>query len=128
MRALGGFFFDRARGKPVTLDIGVGTFKRRLVGPPVLDEDGGWKAENQRRLDGETLSDVIVSLGDVEFTSYPFVVLSGAVKGVGEVSGLVTDLVEAIDLFVGRYLVLIATGYIGIKFLHFKIFPDFPYI
>ena len=126
MRALGGFFFDRARGKPVTLDIGFGTVKKRLVGPPVLDEDGGWKAENQRRLDGETLGDIVVSLGDVEFTSFPFVALSGVLKGVGEVSGFVTDLVEAIDLFVGRYLVLIATGYIGIKFLHFKVFPDFP--
>ena len=36
------------------------------------------------------------------------------------------EFIEALDLFVGRYLVLIASGYIIIKFLHFKIFPDFP--
>jgi hypothetical protein len=33
-RLLGGFVFDRASGKPVTLDIGFGPFKTRLVGPP----------------------------------------------------------------------------------------------
>lgn len=33
-RLLGGFFFDRASGKPVTLDIGFGPFKTRLIGPP----------------------------------------------------------------------------------------------
>lgn len=33
------------------------------------------------------------------------------------------ELVEGLDLFVGRYLVLIATGYIAFKFVHFKVFP-----
>jgi hypothetical protein len=33
---------------------------------------------------------------------------------------------EAIDSFVGRYLVLWATAYLIVKFLHFKVFPDFP--
>jgi hypothetical protein len=33
-RLFGGFFFDRARGKPVTLDVGFGPFKTRVVGPP----------------------------------------------------------------------------------------------
>lgn len=36
-RLFGGFFFDRARGKPVTLDIGLGPFKTRLVGPPKVE-------------------------------------------------------------------------------------------
>ena len=36
------------------------------------------------------------------------------------------EFIEALDLFVGRYLVLIASGYIILKFVHFKIFPDFP--
>lgn len=36
------------------------------------------------------------------------------------------EFLEALDLFVGRYLVLLATFYIGIKFLHYKVFPDFP--
>lgn len=33
-RLLGGFSYDRAMGKPVTLDIGLGPFKTRLIGPP----------------------------------------------------------------------------------------------
>jgi hypothetical protein len=33
-RLLGGFIFDRAQGKPVTLDIGLGPFKTRILGPP----------------------------------------------------------------------------------------------
>jgi hypothetical protein len=36
------------------------------------------------------------------------------------------EFIEALDLFVGRYLVLIASGYIIVKVLHFKVFPDFP--
>ena len=39
-RLFGGFTFDRASGKPVTLDVGFGPFKTRLVGPPkeVVDQ------------------------------------------------------------------------------------------
>jgi hypothetical protein len=54
------------------------------------------------------------------------VVLAGGVKAVGETSKVIKEVLEALDLFVGRYLTLIATGYIGIKFIHFKVFPDFP--
>ena len=36
------------------------------------------------------------------------------------------EFIEALDLFVGRYLVIIASGYIILKFVHFKVFPDFP--
>jgi hypothetical protein len=32
-RTFGGFFYDRALGRPVTLDIGFGPFKQRLLGP-----------------------------------------------------------------------------------------------
>ena len=44
----------------------------------------------------------------------------------GETSKIVREGFEALDLFVGRYLTLIVTEYIGFKFLHFKVFPDFP--
>jgi hypothetical protein len=36
-RLFGGFFFDRASGKPVTLDLGFGPFKTRVIGPPEED-------------------------------------------------------------------------------------------
>lgn len=125
-RLFGGFFFDRSRGLPVTLDIGFGTFKKRLVGPPVLESEGGWKTENERLKKDESIQDIIDSLGKVEPANLPVVAVSGVFKGVGETSKFTKEFLEALDLFVGRYLFLLATGYIGIKFLHFKIFPDFP--
>jgi hypothetical protein len=33
---------------------------------------------------------------------------------------------EALDAFVGRYLAVWASAYLIIKFVHFKVFPDFP--
>lgn len=116
LRLFGGFFFDRSRGKPVTLDIGFGPFKTRIVGP-------GDPKEVPKE---ETLEELF------DFKSYdtkklPIVILSGSCKAVGEGSKVIREVFESLDLFIGRYLTLIATGYIGIKFLHFKIFPDFPF-
>lgn len=114
-RLFGGFAFDRAKGKPVTLDIGFGPFKKRVVGP------GSPKDEVKE----ETWEDLIDFSG-VAGKDIPVVIASGTVKAFGETSKVSREVLEAIDLFVGRYLTLIATGYIGIKFLHFKVFPDFP--
>ena len=86
--------------------------------------------------------------------SIPVLVSSGAVKLIGETSKVswdestscissikfisllnsiltnflqvARDVTDSIDIFVGKYLTLIATGYIGLKFIHFKVFPDFP--
>lgn len=33
-RTLGGFTYDRAMGRPITFDIGIGSFKTRIIGPP----------------------------------------------------------------------------------------------
>ena len=38
LRVFAGFFFDRARGKPMTLDVGVGPVKTRIFGPDVVEE------------------------------------------------------------------------------------------
>uniref|UniRef100_A0A7S1B5M9 Uncharacterized protein n=1 Tax=Corethron hystrix TaxID=216773 RepID=A0A7S1B5M9_9STRA len=116
-RLFGGFAFDRSLGKPVTLDVGLGPWKKRLVGPP--------KDEMAAKEDGK--SDLQSDLEKVSPAALPAVAISGAVKGVGETSKFTREIFEALDLFIGRYLVLIATGYIGLKFLHFKIFPDFPF-
>lgn len=109
-RTFGGFAFDRALGKPVTLDIGFGPFKTRLIGPKDSDDD---KSKGE---DGS------LDLGD----NPALTVVTGGVKSLGEASKVTREIIEAIDLFVGRYLVLYATGYIAFKFIHFKIFPDFP--
>lgn len=114
-RWFGGFAFDRARGKPVTLDVGFGPFKTRVVGP-------GDAKEPKR---DDTISEML-DFNSIETRDLPLVVVTGAFKVVGETSKVARDVFEAIDLFVGRYLTLMASGYIGIKFIHFKVFPDFP--
>lgn len=65
-RVFGGFLFDRARGKPVTLDIGFGPFKTRVIGPGEVDEDT-----------------LIQNAGPFAFV---VVLISGFVKLVGEIS------------------------------------------
>lgn len=111
-RTFGGYFFDRARGKPVTVDIGMGFFKTRIIGPGSPKDDVE-----------ETLDDIIKTADN---KNLPFFIFFGAFKAIGEGSKITRDVIENIDLFVGRYLTLFATGYIGLKFLHFKVFPDFP--
>jgi len=116
-RLIGGFFFDRARGEPVTLDVSFfGFWKTRLVGPPVDFKEEELKKATKPLLDFENVKPVEI----------PLLVLSGGVKVVGEASKLFREFIEALDLFVGRYLVLLASGYIILKFVHFKVFPDFP--
>lgn len=118
-RLIGGFFFDRARGEPVTLDVSLfGFFKTRLVGPPV-----DFKEEEIKKATGQTK---LVDFDKVKPAEVPLLVLSGGVKLVGDASKIFREFIEGLDLFVGRYLVLIASGYIILKFVHFKIFPDFP--
>ena len=116
LRWIGGFSFDRARGKPVTLDIGFGPFKSRIIGP-------GNPKENPYK--EETL-DELLDFSKVENKAIPLALLTGGVKTVGETSKIIKETLEGLDLFVGRYLTTLATGYVGLKFLHFKVFPDFP--
>lgn len=121
-RLLGGFFFDRALGEPVTLDVSFfGFFKTRLVGPPV-----DFKEEEIRKAleAGDKMK--LPDFDKVKPTDVPLLTVSGGVKVVGEASKIFREFIEALDLFVGRYLVIIAAGYIMLKFVHFKVFPDFP--
>merc|ERR1719401_1822678 len=52
--------------------------------------------------------------------------LWGSLLGVGVASRTVKEIVEALDVFVGRYLLLSAVAYVGIKLIHFKFFDPFP--
>jgi len=112
LRLFGGFAFDRARGRPVTLDLGFGPFKTRVVGP--------------KDYDVEKSDDWNVDLSSAGPADLAIIVVSGGAKAVGSGIKLLRDLLDAIDLFVGKSLVLWMTAYVGIKFLHFKVFPDFP--
>lgn len=116
LRVIGGYTYDRARGKPVTFDIGLGPFKTRVIGP-------GNPKDNPYK---EDTLDELLDFSKIENKDIPFALLTGGIKGVGETSKVVKETLESIDLFVGRYLVTLATGYVGIKFLHFKVFPEFP--
>tara|TARA_B110001452_G_scaffold220271_1_gene192486 strand:- start:640 stop:993 length:354 start_codon:yes stop_codon:yes gene_type:complete len=53
-------------------------------------------------------------------------VVFGSVRAVGELSKGVRVLAEGIDVFVGRYLLLTTVGYVGLKFVHYKLFDPFP--
>jgi hypothetical protein len=75
-RTFGGFFYDRALGRPVTLDIGFGPFKTRLLGP--TEEIIAKRKEENELVDLSSPLTVLV------------VLTSGAVQLVGKVSGVST--------------------------------------
>lgn len=93
----------------------VGPFKTRIIGPKDLEVD-----ENVSKFDFS------VDMSKTEMKDLPGIVLAGSVKAAGQTVGLVRELLDAIDLFVGKSLILWATAYIGFKFIHFKVLPDFP--
>jgi len=110
LRCFGGFGFDRAAGKPMTFVIGIGPWKKRLIG----SEESKEEAKNELKL-------------GVTAVTAPLLLVFGSAKYAWELSKFVREVAEGIDLFVGRYLVLISAAYVGVKFLHFKVFPDFPF-
>lgn len=78
-RLLGGFFFDRARGEPVTLDVSFfGFFKTRLVGPPIEEGRGKTMSGDDDR--------GLIDFDNVKPTDVPLLAVSGGVKVVGETS------------------------------------------
>jgi hypothetical protein len=72
-RLLGGFAFDRAQGKPVTLDIGFGPFKTRVFGPPEPKE-------------GDTSNDF--NWSNASPLDLLVLALSGAVRTIGQILGV----------------------------------------
>ncbi len=70
-RTLGGFVYDRATGKPVTLDIGIGQFKTRVIGPPKEEEEKFVKS-------------------DLNFVKVVVLIVSGVTKFFGQVVGVST--------------------------------------
>jgi len=73
LRFFGGYTFDRARGKPITLDIGFGPFKQRLIGP----KDDGTTAKGD---DEWTVDFSDTGPGDIAA-----IFLSGTVKFLGTI-------------------------------------------
>ena len=54
----------------------------------------------------------------------PLDLVGSGIKVYGDVLGTSRKLIENIDTFVGRYLVIATTAYIAFKFLHYKVFND----
>lgn len=75
-RLFGGFAFDRARGKPVTFDLGVGPWNTRVIGPKV--EDGDLKAQQ--------IKEDQFDFSKISASQWPFVLATGVVKTIGESS------------------------------------------
>jgi hypothetical protein len=73
-RLLGGFAYDRALGKPVTLDLGFGPFKKRFIGPP---EPG----EGEAPLG-------ITDISKADPVSLVVILVSGAVRITGQTVGV----------------------------------------
>jgi hypothetical protein len=74
-RSFGGFAFDRVRGKPVTLDIGFGPFKTRVIGPKDFE-----KKEGQM--------DYGIDLENTKPAELPLAIFSGCVKVTGDIIGV----------------------------------------
>ena len=75
-RLFGGFFFDRAQGKPVTLEIGIGPWKKQVFGPPI-------DKEQQAK---EAIEGKLINMDKVTPAGIPVLIASGAIKVVGETS------------------------------------------
>ena len=88
-RLFGGFFFDRARGEPVTLDVSFfGFWKTRLVGPPV-------DFNEEKKVGGGERTNKLIDFEKVKPTDVPLLALSGGVKVVGEASKVSCELHSA---------------------------------
>jgi hypothetical protein len=104
-RLFGGFSFDRARGKPVTLDIGIGRFKARVIGPKDLET-----AEK---------NDYSVDFTDKELPAMAVIVISGGVKAAGQ--AIEVSAGKQYRLFHGLFYCSISNGFASLYpfVLHF---------
>mmetsp|Transcript_14489 Transcript_14489/g.31793 ORF Transcript_14489/g.31793 Transcript_14489/m.31793 type:complete len:329 (-) Transcript_14489:79-1065(-) len=56
----------------------------------------------------------------------PLVVIGTVCKTYGIFSEILKNVLEGLDTFVGRYLVLFSVAYVAFKWAHFRLFPEFP--
>ena len=73
-RTFGGFFYDRALGRPVTLDIGFGPFKSRILGP------------SDELLEQQKKEEVLVDLSSP--VTLLVVLTSGTINLIGKTAGV----------------------------------------
>lgn len=56
----------------------------------------------------------------------PLAIFGGICKGYGSFAEITKNVLEGLDTFVGRYLVVVSVTYVAFKWAHFRVFPDFP--
>jgi len=110
------------------------TLEERAQPPPVEpvepDKEGVWAVlawfQPKPKPNPPTL-EMVVRANKDEPVRMGQLALWGSFRAVGELSGGVRRLVEVLDVFVGRYLLLTTVAYVGIKFVHFKLFDPIPF-
>ena len=117
-------YTDLLFGLPARLlgSLGWNVSYRQLVGP----ESG--KQKRGEKLDSVEQFQKV--LGTTNVVTNPFILLfvfSTILRLFGGVAKNGRKVLELLDTFVGRYLVYTTVGYVTLKFLHFKVFPDFPF-
>ncbi len=84
-----------------------------------------WKGPKPR--EAPPIEEIVQSQwGDGSSKRKAELVVWGGMFGAGKLSERLRESVEAVDLFVGRYLLIWTVAYVGFKFVHFKIFDPFP--
>lgn len=123
-------YFDAFFGFPLRIFGNVaweGVYKNiegRQIGPRDKEaaKDEGLKRMGRQAT--EVSDNLSASPGDVAVLA--LFGLSGLLRLVGEVSKTSRVFAENVDTFVGRYLIYSTVGYVALKFVHFKVFPEFP--
>ena len=93
---------------------------------PEDESKGLWKLLKPKPRPEPPSLEQVVKANNKEPAGIAGLVFWGGLKGVGEASKALRETIEALDLYVGRYLLLTTVAYIGLKFVHFKIFDPFP--
>jgi len=68
----------------------------------------------------------VVEANKAEPVGVASLVVFGGLRTVGETARQTRRFAEFLDVFVGRYLLLTTVAYLGIKFVHYKVWDPFP--
>ncbi|KAJ1621270.1 hypothetical protein T492DRAFT_1071734 [Pavlovales sp. CCMP2436] len=95
--------------------------KREPPPPPASALEWVQRALFREEESSENFVDTLKAAGGL---TLGVLLLVGTARVAGGASKAARQSAEALDTFVGRYLLLTTVAYVGVKFVHFKIFPD----
>jgi len=123
LRTVSGFFIDRLDGRPLFRLPSLPAFARPWLSEQEKKQNVRDAEERAAKLEVERLASKVKRYEQRPDVLYSLFVVT---KLGGDLGRSARKTVEALDLFVGRYLVLLTVGYVAFKFLHLKFWPDFP--